>query len=75
MIDIELIRKNRELVKENIKKKFQDQKIPLVDSVYEEDILLRETQAKADQLKGNRNKLSEQIGILCVKKKKMKPLL
>ncbi len=69
MIDIELIRKNRELVKENIKKKFQDQKISLVDSVYEEDILLRETQAKADQLKGNRNKLSEQIGILMREKK------
>ena len=42
MIDINLIRNNRDLVKENIKKKFQDEKLPLVDEVYEKDVLFRE---------------------------------
>ena len=70
MIDIQLIRENPELVKENIKKKFQMQKIPLVDKVREKDILLRETQTKADLLKSKRNKLSEQIGV-CMREKKI----
>ena len=69
MIDIELIRKNKDVVKENIKKKFQEQKLPLVDEVYEEDIVLRETQTKADKLKSERNQFSEQIGLLMRDKK------
>ena len=56
MIDIKLIRENKELVKENIKKKFQDEKIPLVDEVFELDKRVREVQLKADTLKGNKNK-------------------
>ena len=64
MIDIKLIRENRELVKENIKKKFQDEKLPLVDEVYEMDIKVREAQLTADNLKGEKNKLSGEIGKL-----------
>ena len=64
MIDIKLIIENRELVKENIKKKFQDQKLPLVDEVYELDIRVREVQTKADNLKAEKNKLSGEIGKL-----------
>ena len=62
MIDINLIRENRDLVKENIKKKFQDQKLPLVDEVYEKDIKFRELKAKADTLRGERNAVSSDIG-------------
>ena len=64
MIDIKLIRENKELVKENIKKKFQDEKLPLVDEVYEQDIRVREVQTKADSLKADKNKKSSEIGIL-----------
>ena len=64
MIDINLIRENRELVKENIKKKFQDHKLPLVDEVYELDIKYRESKTKADNLRSERNNLSNQIGTL-----------
>ena len=51
MIDIKLIRENRDLVKENIKKKFQDNKLPLVDEVYELDLKFRETKQQADDLR------------------------
>ncbi len=68
MIDIKLIRENRELVKENIKKKFQDQKLPLVDEIYELDIKVRETQTKADALKAEKNKMSGEIGKLMAQK-------
>ena len=64
MIDIKLIRENPELVKENIKKKFQEHKLELVDKVIELDKLRRETSLKGDTLRGDRNKLSEQIGSL-----------
>lgn len=64
MIDIKLIRENRELVKENIKKKFQDEKLPLVDEVYDFDIKVRETQTKKDGLKAEKNRLSNEIGSL-----------
>ena len=64
MIDIKLIRENRDLVKENIKKKFQDEKLPLVDEVFELDKKVREVQVKADGLKADKNKLSGQIGLL-----------
>ncbi len=62
MIDIKLIRENPELVKENIKKKFQDHKLVLVDEVVELDKKNREILQKGDTLRANRNKLSEQIG-------------
>ena len=64
MIDINLIRNNKEMVKENIKKKFQDQKLPLVDEVYDLDILFRETKTKADNLRNEKNNLSSEIGSL-----------
>ena len=54
MIDINLIRENKDLVKENIKKKFQDQKLPLVDEVYEYDKLYRECKNKCDTLKNKK---------------------
>ena len=54
MIDIKLIRENRDLVKENIKKKFQDEKLPLVDEVYELDKKVREVQTKCDNLKAEK---------------------
>ena len=64
MIDINLIRTEREKVKENIKKKFQDEKLPLVDEVYELDIKFRESKKEADDLRSEKNKLSDQIGAL-----------
>ena len=64
MIDIKLIRENKDLVKENIKKKFQDEKLPLVDEVYEMDKRVREVQVKADGLKADKNRMSGEIGKL-----------
>ena len=64
MIDIKLIRENKDLVKENIKKKFQDEKLPLVDEVFDLDKEVREVQVKVDTLKGEKNKLSGEIGLL-----------
>ena len=69
MIDIELIRNNRDLVKENIKKKFQDEKLPLVDEVYELDKKYREAKLNGDNLRGEKNKLSSEIGSLMRDKK------
>ena len=69
MIDIKLIRENRELVKENIRKKFQDSKLHSVDEVYELDIKYREYKTKADTLRSEKNKLSESIGLLMRDKK------
>jgi len=62
MIDINLIRNNPELVKENIKKKFQDKKLPLVDEVISLDKELRNIKVKADNLRNDRNTLSKEIG-------------
>jgi seryl-tRNA synthetase len=62
MIDIKLIRDNPEMVKENIRRKFQDQKLPLVDEVAELDIKNREAIQRADYLRSQRNALSKQIG-------------
>ena len=64
MIDIKLIRENKDLVKENIKKKFQDEKLPLVDEVYELDNEYRTARVKADTLRGDKNKISSKIGEL-----------
>lgn len=62
MIDIKLIRENPELVKENIKKKFQDEKLPMVDEVAEFDKEVRAVKAKGDSLRADRNKMSKEIG-------------
>ena len=62
MIDIKLIRENPELVKENIKKKFQDQKLVLVDEVAALDKEFREAKTRGDALRGERNKTSKEIG-------------
>ena len=70
MIDIKLIRENKELVKENIKKKFQDEKLPLVDEIYDLDKKVREVQVKVDSLKADKNKLSGEIGKLMKEGKK-----
>ena len=70
MIDIKFLRENPDIVRENIKKKFQDAKLPLVDEVIELDAEKRATQQKADSLRANRNKLSKQIGALMGQGKK-----
>lgn len=72
MIDIKLIRENRELVKENIKKKFQDEKLPLVDEIYELDEAVRDAKVKGDNLRAEKNKLSGEIGKLMREGKKWK---
>ena len=64
MLDINLIRENPEFVKENMRKKFQDKKLHLVDEVFDLDKEYRSTKTKADDLRGLRNKLSKEIGIL-----------
>ena len=69
MIDIKLIRENKDLVKENIKKKFQDEKLPLVDEIYNLDTEYRNARVKADTLRGNKNKMSSKIGELMRDKK------
>ena len=70
MLDIRFLRENPDVVKENIKKKFQDNKLPLVDEVIELDAKKRETQQEADALRADRNKLSKQIGALMGQGKK-----
>ena len=70
MIDIKLIRENKELVKENIKKKFQDEKLELVDEIYALDIKYRETKQKMDENNHQKRKLSDQIGSLMREGKK-----
>lgn len=69
MIDIKLIRENKELVKENIKKKFQDHKLPLVDEVYDMDIKYRKVKNEADEARSRVNSLSKEIGNLMRDKK------
>ena len=70
MLDMKFVRENPELVKENIKKKFQDEKLPLVDQVIELDERRRAAMTKADELRANRNKLSKEIGALMAQGKK-----
>ena len=70
MLDIKFIRENPEAVKENIKKKFQDEKLPLVDQVLELDAQNRATIAEAQELRTSRNTLSKQVGILMGQAKK-----
>ena len=70
MIDIRFLRDNPEAVKENIRKKFQEQKLPLVDEVIALDEESRKTQAEADQFRSDRNKISKSIGALMGQGKK-----
>ena len=70
MLDIKLIRSNPELVKENIKKKFQDQKLPLVDEVLELDAQFRASKGRGDELRQQRNTISKEIGKLMSQGKK-----
>ena len=69
MIDINLLRKDPELVRENIRKKFQDKKLPLVDEVLELDGKKRELQKEGDERRAKRNALSAEIGKLMREKK------
>ena len=69
MIDIKFLRENPDVVKENIKKKFQDAKLPLVDEVIELDKTLREARVKGDELRAERNSKSQQVGLLMREKK------
>ena len=64
MLDIKFVRENPDVVRENIKKKFQDQKLPLVDEVLELDQKLREFRLKGDELRAGRNAKSSEIGAL-----------
>ena len=70
MLDIKFIRENPELVKENIKKKFQDEKLPMVDEVIALDEKRRANIQEADQLRADRNRLSKQVGLLMGQAKK-----
>ena len=70
MIDIKFLRENPDVVKENIKKKFQDSKLPLVDEVIALDAESRRVKQEADDLRASRNKISKEIGALMAQKKK-----
>ena len=70
MIDIKFLRTDPDAVKENIKKKFQDEKLPLVDEVIELDKEFRESKTRAEYLRSQRNKISKQIGALMSQGKK-----
>ncbi len=69
MLDIKFVRENPEVVKENIRKKFQDEKLPLVDEVIALDVKIREIKTKGDQLRSERNSTSKMIGMLMGQKK------
>ena len=70
MIDIKFLRENPDIVKENIKKKFQDEKLPLVDEVIDLDLKNRENKQEVEALRANKNKLSKEIGGLMQQGKK-----
>jgi len=70
MLDIRFLRENHDIVKENIKKKFQDSKLSLVDEVIELDAKSRAVKTEADNLRANRNKVSKEIGMLMAQGKK-----
>ena len=69
MLDLKFLRENPEVVKENIKRKFQDEKLPIVDEIYELDIKFRDAKAKGDNLRNEKNILSGEIGKLMKDKK------
>ena len=68
MLDIKLVRENPELVKENMKRKFQDAKLPLVDEVIALDIKIRAAKKEGDELRAERNATSKSIGMMMAKK-------
>ena len=70
MIDIKFLRENPDAVRENIKKKFQDEKLPLVDEVIKLDEERRNNQQQADEIRAHRNKISKEIGALMSQGKK-----
>ena len=70
MLDIKFVRENPEVVKENIKKKFQDQKLPLVDEVIALDQENRNIKQEVEGLRANKNKISKQIGALMAQGKR-----
>ena len=72
MLDIKFIRENPDAVKENIKKKFQDAKLPLVDEVIELDAKLRQTKQRVESLRADRNRISKEIGAFMAKGEKDK---
>ncbi|MCR5002395.1 MAG: serine--tRNA ligase [Lachnospiraceae bacterium] len=70
MLDMKFVRENPDIVKQNIKNKFQEEKLPLVDEVIELDAQSRAAKQEADELRANRNKISKQIGALMAQGKK-----
>ncbi len=70
MLDMKFVRANPELVKENIRKKFQEDKLPLVDKVIEMDAEFRAAKTRCDELRSQRNSISKQIGGLMAQGKK-----
>ena len=70
MLDIKFVRNNPDVVKENIKKKFQDEKLPLVDEVLELDKRNREIKQEVEVLRAERNKISKEIGACMAQGKK-----
>ena len=70
MIDIKFLRENPDVVKQNIKNKFQDHKLPMVDEVIELDAKARAAQQEADELRSQKNKIAKQIGALMAQGKK-----
>ena len=70
MLDIKFVRENPEIVKQNIRNKFQDEKLPLVDEVLKYDQENRDIKKEVEALRANRNKISKQIGVLMAQGKK-----
>ena len=70
MLDIKFVRMNPDVVKENIKKKFQDEKLPLVDEVLELDQRNRDIKQEVEALRADRNKISKEIGACMAQGKK-----
>ena len=69
MIDINIIRTNRKLVEDNLKKKYQEEKLPILDEIIELDKKVRELKINGDNLRQERNKTSDEIGLLYREKK------
>lgn len=72
MLDIKFVRQNPEVVKQNIRNKFQDSKLALVDEVLELDVELRNAKQEAETLRAERNKISKEIGALMAQKREKK---
>ena len=70
MIDIKFLRENPDVVRENIKNKFQDEKLPLVDEIIKLDEARRTNQQEADEIRAHKNKISKEIGAMMAQGKK-----